>query len=157
MISRREEKQLDDLKKLTQIYLIIKKPMKAKIKEIVWINERNKGEHGPIYYITMKMDNNELITLWKKSKESFKVWDEVNYEVVEEGRKRREIKEAWFPRRSFNQEKQNLWAMIWMSYKLAFEVYYSKEEKNFNETILFANEIVKEAMKTYNEYEKISA
>ena len=128
--------------------------MKAKIKDIVGINERNKWEHGPVYYFTMKMDNDELITLWKKSKESFKVWDEVNYEVVEEGRKRREIKEAWFMRRNFNQEKQNLWAMIWMSYKLAFEVYYSKEEKNFNETIQFANAIVKEAMKTYNENEK---
>lgn len=130
--------------------------MKATIKEIVWINERNKGDHWPIYYITMKMDNDELITIWKKSKDSFKVGDVINYEVVEEWRKRKEIKENNFQKRTFNQERQNLWAMIWMAYKLAFEVYYSKEEKNFSETIKFANEVFKEAMKTYKENEKIT-
>lgn len=123
--------------------------MKAKIKDIVWINERNKGAHGPIYYITMKMDNDELITLWKKNKDSFKVWEEINYEVVEEWRKRKEIKE--FQRRPFNNEATNRGAMIWMAYKLAFEVYYNKEEKNFNETILFANKVFEEAMKTYKD------
>lgn len=129
--------------------------MKAKIKDIVWINERNKGDHGTIYYITMKMDNNELITLWKKDKEAFKVWEEINYEVVEEGRKRREIKE--FQKRSFNQEATNRSAMIWMAFKLAFEVYYNKEEKNFTDTIKFANEVFKEAMKTFKEDEKNTA
>lgn len=129
--------------------------MKAKIKDIVWINERNKGEHGPIYYITMKMDNDELITLWKKNKDSFKVWEEINYEVVEEWRKRKEIKE--FQRRPFNNEATNRGAMIWMAYKLAFEVYYNKEEKNFTDTIKFANEVFKEAMKTFKEDEKNTA
>ena len=123
--------------------------MKAKIKDIVWINERNKGDHGPIYYITMKMDNDELITLWKKNKDSFKVWEEISYEVVEEWRKRKEIKE--FQRRPFNNEATNRGAMIWMAFKLAFEVYYNKEEKNFTDTIKFANEVFKEAMKTYKD------
>jgi hypothetical protein len=44
-----------------------------------------------------------------------------------------------------------------MSYKLAFEIFYSKEEKNFQDTIKFANAIVEEAMKTYKEHEKNSA
>lgn len=123
--------------------------MKAKIKDIVWINERNKGDHGPIYYITMKMDNDELITLWKKNKDSFKVWEEISYEVVEEWRKRKEIKE--FQRRPFNNEATNRGAMIWMAFKLAFEVYYNKEEKNFTDTIKFANDVFKEAMKTYKD------
>ena len=122
----------------------------AKIKEIVWINERNKWEHWPIYYITMKMDNEELITLWKKNKEAFKVWDEVSYEVVEEWRKRKEIKENTFQKKPFSQEAQNRGAMIWMSYKLAFEIYYDKEKENFQETVALANRIFEEAMSTYN-------
>ena len=121
--------------------------MKAKITEIVWVNERNKWEHWPIFYITMKMDNNELITLWKKNKEAFKVWDEVNYEVVEEWRKRREIKE--FQKKPFNQEKQNIWAMVWMALKLAVENYYDKEKENFQETIAFAYRLLDEAMEMY--------
>jgi hypothetical protein len=44
-----------------------------------------------------------------------------------------------------------------MAYKLAFEVFYSKEEKNFADTIKLANAIVEEAMKTYKEHEKNSA
>ena len=130
----------------------------AKIKEIVWINERNKWEHWPIYYITMKMDNEELITLWKKNKEAFKVWDEVSYEVVEEWRKRKEIKENTFQKKPFSQEAQNRGAMVWMSYKLAFEIYYDKEKENFQETVALANRIFEEAMSTYNSKdEKITA
>lgn len=129
---------------------------KSKVLEIIAINEWLKWEHWPVYYIQMKMENWETITLWKKSKDAFKVWDEITYQENWEW-KRKEIKENPFQRRSFNQEKQNLWAMIWMAYKLAFEVFYSKEEKNFADTIKLANAIVDEAMKTYQEHEKNSA
>ena len=127
---------------------------KSKVLEIIAINEWLKWEHWPVYYIQMKMENWETITLWKKSKDAFKVWDEISYEEIEPWKKRKEIKENPFQRKSFNQERQNLWAMIWMAYKLAFETFYSKEEKNFQDTIKFANAIVEEAMKTYKEYEK---
>lgn len=128
---------------------------KSKVLEIIAINEWLKWEHGPVYYIQMKMENWETITLWKKSKDAFKVWDEITYQENWEW-KRKEIKENPFQRKSFNQEKQNLWAMIWMAYKLAFEVFYSKEEKNFADTVKLANAIVDEAMKTYQEHEKIT-
>lgn len=126
----------------------------SKVLEIIAINERLKWEHWPVYYIQMKLENWETITLWKKTKESIKVWDQISYEEIEPWKKRKEIKENPFQKRQFNQERQNLWAMIWMSYKLAFEIFYSKEEKNFQDTIKFANAIVEEAMKTYKEHEK---
>lgn len=121
----------------------------AIIKEIVWINERNKWEHGPVFYITMKMDNDELITLGKKSRDAFKVWDSITYEVVEEGRKWREVKENPFVKKQRNQESQNRGAMIWMSYKLAFELAY-KWEDDFQNAVALANRIFECAMDTYN-------
>ena len=44
----------------------------------------------------MKLDNSEVITLGKKKEDAFKVGDTVNYEVVEEGKKRKEVKENPF-------------------------------------------------------------
>lgn len=121
----------------------------AKILEIVGINERNKWEHGPVFYITMKMDNEELITLGKKSKEAFKVWDTISYEVVEEGRRWKEVKENPFRPKAYNPEMNNRWAMIWMAYKLAFELTY-KTEDDFQNAVVLANRIFECAMDTFN-------
>lgn len=120
----------------------------AKVLEIVWVNERTKWEHWPIFYITMKMDNNELITLWKKNKDSFKVGDTISYEVVEEWRKWKEVKDNQF-RKPYNPEATNRWAMIWMAYKLAFELTY-KWDNDFQNAVVLANRIFECAMDTYN-------
>lgn len=121
----------------------------AKVKEITKVNEW-KWPNGTIFYINMKLDNNEEISLWKKSKDAFKVWDTVNYEMVEENGKTKykEVKQNNFQPRAFNQEAQNKWAMIWLAFKLAFEHLYDKT--NYNETYNLAVRIYEDAMALFN-------
>ena len=121
----------------------------AKITEITKVNEW-KWPNGTIFYINMKLDNNEEISLWKKSKDAFKVGDTVNYEMIEENGKTKykEVKQNNFQPRAFNQEAQNKWAMIWLAFKLAFEHLYDKT--NYNETYNLAVRIYEDAMALFN-------
>ena len=119
----------------------------AKITEIVKTNKWDKWEHWPVYYISMKLDNDELITLWKKKEDAFKVGDTVNYEENGEW-KWKEVKVNNFQPKAFNQEAQNKWAMIWLAFKLAFEHLYDKT--NYNETYNLAVRIYEDAMALYN-------
>ena len=126
----------------------------AKVKEITKVNEW-KWPNGTIYYINMKLDNNEEISLWKKSKDAFKVWDTVNYEMVEENGKTKykEVKQNNFQTRSaYNPEATNKGAMVWMAMKLAFEQLYDKT--NYNEVIQLATRIFEDAMAIYENYWK---
>ena len=125
----------------------------AKVQEITKVNEW-KWPNGTIFYINMKLDNWETISLWKKSKDAFKVGDQVNYEVVEEGKKWKEVKENPFKPRAYNSEWNNKGAMIWMAIKTAFELLYDKKEQNFNECIALAHRIYEEWMAMFNETEK---
>lgn len=128
----------------------------AKITEITKVNEW-KWPNGTIYYINMKLDNNEEISLWKKSKDAFKVWDTVNYEMVEENGKTKykEVKQNNFqPRAAYNPEATNKGAMVWMAMKLAFEQLYDKT--NYNEVIQLATRIFEDAMEIYENYGKKS-
>ena len=121
----------------------------AKITEIWKVNEW-KWPNWTIFYINMKLDNWETISLWKKSKDAFKVGDTVNYEVVEEGKKWKEVKENPFKPRVVDSTATNRSATIWMALKIAFEVLYDKKEQNFNECIALAQRIYEEAMAMYN-------
>ena len=126
----------------------------AKITEITKVNEW-KWPNGTIFYINMKLDNNEEISLWKKSKDAFKVWDTVNYEMVEENGKTKykEVKQNNFqPRPAYNPEANNKSATIWMAMKIAFEVLYDKT--NYQETIQLATRIFEDAMAMYENYWK---
>ena len=126
----------------------------AKITEITKVNEW-KWPNWTIFYINMKLDNNEEISLWKKSKDAFKVWDTVNYEMVEENGKTKykEVKENNFrPRPAYNPEANNKSATIWMAMKIAFEVLYDKT--NYQETIQLATRIFEDAMAMYENYWK---
>lgn len=126
----------------------------AKITEITKVNEW-KWPNGIIYYINMKLDNNEEISLWKKSKDAFKVGDTVNYEMIEENGKTKykEVKENPFkPRPTYNPEATNKGAMVWMAMKLAFEQLYDKT--NYNEVIQLATRIFEDAMEIYESYWK---
>lgn len=128
----------------------------AKIIEIWKVNEW-KWPNGIIYYISLKLDNWENISLWKKSKDAFKVWDTVNYEMVEENGKTKykEVKENNFrPKPTYNPEANNKSATIWMAMKIAFEVLYDKT--NYNETIELATRIFEDAMAMYENYGKKS-
>ena len=119
----------------------------AKVTEIVKVNEWT-WPNGTIYYINMKLDNNETISLGKKKSDAFKVWDTVNYETVEENGKTKykEVKENPMPRRSFNPEANNKAAMVGMALKIAFSNFYDKKEENFQETVALAQRIVEVAM-----------
>lgn len=125
----------------------------AKITEITKVNEW-KWPNGTIYYINMKLDNNETISLGKKKSDAFKVWDTVNYEMIEENwkTKYKEVKETPFKPRAFNSADTNKSATIWMAMKIAFDKLYDKT--NYWETIQLATRIFEDAMAMYENYWK---
>jgi len=127
----------------------------AKITEITKVNEW-KWPNWPIYYINMKLDNNEQISLGKKKADAFKVGDTVNYESFEENGKTKykEIKENPFKPRAYSWEWNNKGAMVWMAIKTAFEVFYDAKKENFKETMALAYRIYEEAMAMFNEGEE---
>ena len=120
----------------------------AKITEIV---KTNKWEwpHGDVFYIPLKLDNWENISLWKKSESAFNVWDTINYEENGEN-KWKEVKVNNFqPKSNFNPEIANRWAMVWMSVKLAFDKVYN-DEKDLEKAKKLSKEIFNIAMELYN-------
>lgn len=123
----------------------------AKIEKIMEVKERT-WDYWTTYYISLKMDNWDMITLGKKSKDAFKEWDTVSYESYKKDWKikYKEVKENNFTKKSFNPEATNKSATIWMALKIAFEVLYDKKEQNFNECIALAQRIYEEAMNMYN-------
>lgn len=60
---------------------------KTKVRE--WAN-------GKLYYITLRLENWEYITLWKKREDAFKVGQIVKYEEIEKWKKWKEVKEKSF-------------------------------------------------------------
>ena len=62
----------------------------SKILEILKINPRD-GKNGTIYYITLKLENGETISLGKKKENAFAVGQEISYiETVDaNGKKKR--------------------------------------------------------------------
>lgn len=67
----------------------------SKILEITKTKLR-EGANGKLYYITLRLENGEYITLWKKKENAFKVGQEIKYEEVEKGKKWKEVKENWW-------------------------------------------------------------
>lgn len=124
----------------------------AKITEITKVNEW-KWPNGTIFYINMKLDNGELISLWKKKADAFKVGDTVSYESFEENGKTKykEVKENPFKPKAFDAASTNKSATIWMALKIAFEVLYDSKKENFSECIALAHRIYDEAIVMYNE------
>lgn len=121
----------------------------GKVLEILGANEWN-WPHGKLYYINMKLDNWETISLGKKKADAFKVWDTVCYEdyVDDKGKTRYKEVQDEQPKKTFDSSNNNRWAMVWMSYKLAFELVYKKED-DFQKAVLLANAIFDQAMITY--------
>jgi hypothetical protein len=69
----------------------------SKILEILKINPRD-GKNGTIYYITLKLENGETISLGKKKENAFAVGQEISYiETVDANgkKKRSEPKKAY--------------------------------------------------------------
>lgn len=67
----------------------------SKILEITKTKLR-EGANGKLYYITLRLENWEYITLWKKREDAFKVGQIVKYEEIEKWKKWKEVKEKSF-------------------------------------------------------------
>ena len=96
-----------------------------------------------VFYIQMKLENWETITLGKKSKDAYKVWDEVKYEDYTDAnwkQKWKEVKETPFVSKKSNTDNSK-WAMIWMAIKTAFELVY-KTENDFDKAKDLAKQIL---------------
>lgn len=84
----------------------------SKILEITKTKLR-EGANGKLYYITLRLENGEYITLWKKKENAFKVGQEIKYEEVEKGKKWKEVKE-----KSFAQDPKS--AIVLTAFQVAF-------------------------------------
>lgn len=96
-----------------------------------------------VFYIQMKLENWETITLGKKSKDAYKEWDEVKYEAYTDAnwkQKWKEVKENPFVAKKSNTDNSK-WAMIWMAIKTAFELVY-KTENDFDKAKDLAKQIL---------------
>lgn len=96
-----------------------------------------------VFYIQMKLENWETITLGKKSKDAYKEWDEVKYEAYTDAnwkQKWKEVKENSFVAKKSNTDNSK-WAMIWMAIKTAFELVY-KTENDFDKAKDLAKQIL---------------
>lgn len=119
----------------------------AKIQEIQWINEFT-NEHWTTYYIKMKLDNNEIITLWKKNKDAFKLWDEVKYDEYTNSKwylAWKEVKENNF-KKEYKQDQKGYFTSI--AFQIWFEKAYKKED-DFKDAVYLSKRIFAEMMDNY--------
>lgn len=108
-------------------------------------------QYGKMYSHEMELDNWEKIKLNKKKDNQFKVGDTVSYEENGEW-KWKEVKEekTFTPKGTSNEN--NIWAMIWMAMKLAFEHLYDKT--NYEETYELGVRIFEDSMYLLENYWK---
>jgi hypothetical protein len=99
----------------------------TKILEIVKKSERD-SKYGKMYAITLKCENWEYITLNKKNPESFKVWNTVNYEVLEPWKKWKEIQQDK-PKRNIMQDQRGYFTSI--AFQIAFQSYSWEESYKY--------------------------
>ena len=123
---------------------------KGKIVKLT-INEWD-WQYWKMYSHKMELDNWETIKLNKKKDNSFKVGDTVSYEDNGEWKWKEVKEENNFKPKSYDNQSNNVWAMIWMSIKLAFEQLYDK--KNYDETMNLAKRIFWDAMQMFESYNK---
>lgn len=117
------------------------------VKEITKVNEWD-WPHGKVFYINMKMENWDTISLGKKTEDAFKVWDTINWEDYSDAKwaiKQREVKENPFRPQANNQANCKS-AKIWMAIKVAFDLVYKDKwldeaKKLTKEILLFATEL----------------
>ena len=98
----------------------------AKIKEILEAKEW-QWKYWPMFNFNMKMDNWEYIHLNKKSKDAFKVWDEVTYRVVEPWKKWEEVKQNAFKPKA--QDQRGYFTSI--AFQIAFQSYSWEESYKY--------------------------
>lgn len=107
----------------------------SKILEITKTKER-ENEHGKLFYITLRLENGEYITLWKKKKDAFKVWQEIKYEEVEKGKKWKEVKENWW-----NGKNQKV-DIVTSAFQIAFGA--TNLANTYSDRLSFADKLISE-------------
>ena len=119
----------------------------AKIQQIEKITEW-EWKFWKMYSIYMKMDNGESIKLNKKKKDSFKLWDTINYEK-EWDDKWKEIQQDK-PRKANNSQSQE-----WYFTSIAFQIWFQgfnplDDNENFQARVLASRRIFSEMMDNYS-------
>ena len=124
----------------------------AKITEILEAKEW-QWKYWPMFNFNMKMDNWEYIHLNKKSKDAFKVWDEVTYKVVEPWKKWEEVRENrwWATKQAQSQE--------WYFTSIAFQIWFQwfnplDPKEDFRQRVLASRRIFSEMMDNYSNPDK---
>lgn len=121
------------------------------VKEITKVNEWD-WPHGKVFYINMKMENWDTISLGKKAEDAFKVGDSISWEDYSDASwkiKQREVKENPFRPMAQANNQCSKSAQVWMAIKVAFDLVYEKKgieeaKKLTKEILLFAQELVGE-------------
>ena len=121
------------------------------VKEITKVNEWD-WPHGKVFYINMKMENWDTISLGKKTEDAFKVGDSISWEDYSDAKwaiKQREVKENPFRPMAQANNQCSKSAQVWMAIKVAFDLVYEKKgieeaKKLTKEILLFAQELVGE-------------
>lgn len=119
-----------------------------KITKLVSVNEFN-WDHWTTYYIKMELDNWDTISLWKKNKDAFKVWDEVKYEEYTNSKwylAWKEVKENNF-KKEYKQDQKGYFTSI--AFQIWFEKAYKKED-DFKDAVYLSKRIFSEMMDNYN-------
>lgn len=115
------------------------------VKEIIATNEY-KNDFWTTYYIKMKLENWETITLWKKNKDAFKVWDTVNYEDYVDAKwytKQREVKENKKP--EYKQDQR------WYFTSIAFQIWFAnyKKDEDYQNCVYLSKRILADMLDNY--------
>ena len=121
------------------------------VKEITKVNEWD-WPHGKVFYINMKMENWDTISLGKKTEDAFKVGDSISWEDYSDASwkiKQREVKENPFRPMAQANNQCSKSAQVWMAIKVAFDLVYKEKgieeaKKLTKEILLFAQELVGE-------------
>lgn len=124
----------------------------AKITEILEAKEW-QWKYWPMFNFNMKMDNWEYIHLNKKSKDAFKVWDEVTYKVVEPWKKWEEVRENRWG--ATKQAQSQEWYFTSIAFQIWFQGFNPLDSKeNFKERVLASRRIFAEMMDNYSNPDK---
>lgn len=126
----------------------------TKILEIVKTKER-EWKFWKMYSITLHCENGEYPILNKTKPDAFKVWDSVTYEVVEPGKKWKEITEkSWSYSKKWNYQSQE-WYFTSIAFQIAFQWFDAlNEDEKFAERVYIAKRIFAEMVDNLNNPEQ---
>ena len=121
----------------------------ARVESVIESRERSGSQYWQMFFIKMKMDNWETISICKKRQDAFKTWDIINYEESVNDKWKtiwKEVKENNYKRSNSDYGKG---AMVWMAIKEAFDLVYKDKwldeaKKLTKEILLFAQELLNE-------------